>query len=781
MSNIKGTKKQKPRGTREHVESVKRNAAEAGKELDAEQAESVGQLAQALGEISEGEALAHLDSRLAFIERQVERLAARKDEADRGLQGELAVMRARVEDALEAVGSTAEQQRESLALLERRLAGVVADSERGSADVVTTLRKEIVAKVHETARRLEKLDARIRGEMAAFQDGFEERSRALAQSVTEAKVGFEEGLSEATEEVQGQIEAIDAAFKEYSESQSQIKEEIQAEMEAARSRIVEDITARVRELEGNLNELTEEAAAKVARADADVKALMEEVETRAAAARENASSVSESIQEGLASASYQLNRRLDEQLAEIQEQVEGERARIEMERAEALKEAEAQKASLESEIEQRWSAAAATIDQALTSDLGEIRQRIEGNEAKITQELEAHRAEVEASLASDRKESEEKLTSDREKISRTLEDNRAAIDQSLARMRSALEESQSSHRENLEERLSEERQTVEESMGAERREIEGRLSEWGAEVRLESQKLREAVENRSKAVAEALDVIRKELLTRIQASEEKTAGAAIRLKSLLDQQRREIVTDEQEWSGMLNEVGEELSALKIRVEELAGRVSTSEARRAAERGSSNASVESTSARLEALERRVREAVEDMVAKQGTRLEILASQVTGITETEVAAEEQVGAVDYLKRRVGEMAERVDEIVVKVNAIGRYVTKPGTAARLKGPAAAPPGLTERLTTIENAIEKLEAKEPEPLDAGIGARLEALERAIAELSMSITARSEQPPFVSATPHQPGSGIDLSVKVEEPQPKAVSGTILPSKKRRW
>lgn len=637
MSNSKGIKKQGPRGSRGDVDTVRRNAAAAGRQLEAEQEESVAQLAQALGEISEGEALAHLDSRLAFVERQVDRLTARRDETDRGTQGELAVMRARIEDAMEAVGATAEQQKDALNSLEKRLAGIVSEAERGSADVVESLRREIVSKVQDTANRLDKLDARIRGEMKAFEDGFDERSRALTGSIEEKSETFDERLTEAAEDLQAQLEETSARVVErlekHSGEQAALLQENEAELASARARMVEDFTARVSEIESKIAQTSEEAGKNIEEA----------------------------------------HRRLETTIAEAEHRSQ--------------------------EVSEKADALVVSID-----------ERLEG----------------------------------------------------------------------------------------ERREIEGRLSEWGAELRLETQRMREAVENRSKAVAEALDVVRRDLLARVQASEEKAAGAAIRLQSLIDQSKRELVSDEEEWSGLLTELGDDMSQLKIRVEELAGRVSAAEARRAAERGSSNANAEGFSARVEALEQKVRDAVEEMVAKQGTRLEMLASQVASMSETEVAAEEQFGSVEYLKRRVGEMAERLDEIVVKVNAIGRYVTKPGGAARIKGDQLLPGDLDQRLESIERAVEQLADRQasaqvapellnrienleksvagldvPRPSDseiAGMSDRLAALEKSIAELNATLAERTAR----AARP-------DFPVRVEEPRRKETSSTILPSKKRRW
>ena len=78
-----------PRGTKAEIDAVKKRAEEAGRAVHREQDTSVINLAQTLGEIGERETSAHLEARLGFLERQVERLATRRDEADRAIQAEL--------------------------------------------------------------------------------------------------------------------------------------------------------------------------------------------------------------------------------------------------------------------------------------------------------------------------------------------------------------------------------------------------------------------------------------------------------------------------------------------------------------------------------------------------------------------------------------------------------------------------------------------------------------------------------------------------------------------
>lgn len=733
MSNSKSNKKQGPRGSKADVASVRQNAAAAGRELRDERAESVSQLAQALGEITEGEALAHLDSRLAFIERQVERLNARRDEADRGVQGDLAVMRARIEDALEAVGATAEQQNQALVGLERRLNAIVAEAERGSADVVESLREEIVAKVQETAHRLEKLDARVRGETKAFEEGFDERARTIAQSISETRDALEERFEEAAGELQAQMDetlaGVDKTLARHTAEQSAFREEMEEQLDSARARLVEDLTARATETDARFEAMSRQT-------QGEIQGAIQGVQEAVAEAKEKSSRAAQRAEEIAA----RLDLRVDERLAEVDQKASAERA-------------------------------------------------------ALIERLNLERAQIDEKLSAGRSEVDERFVAEKVLIDERLNEDRARLDEQMAAARAEIEELLTTeHAETLD------------RLAAERREAEGRLSEWGAEFRMETQRLREAVENRSKTVAEALEVMRRELLSRIQASEEKAATSAVRLQSMIDQQKREIVSDEQEWSGMLQEVGENLAQLKVRVEELVGRVSASEARRASERGSSQAIAEGVAARVEALEQKVREAVEEVVAKQGTRLEMLSSQVAQINEGDVASEERAGAVEYLKRRVGEMAERIDEIMVKVNAIGRYVTKPGavrpvvadqplavdlaqrlgsieqamTELAVRDEVAAPAQLLERIAELEGTLTRLGAsRQPDPEVERISERLGSLEGAIAELS---AAMAERQVTEEAKPFAAGGYVpaDLSVRVEPPaQPTAT--TIIPSKRRRW
>jgi hypothetical protein len=113
--------KRASKASKSELDWVRTRAKKAEKELDREQTNSVVTIARALEDIADTEARAELDTRLAMVEEQLERLLERRDEVDQATQAELAVMRARIEDALDAIGAASESQRLTWAAMEERL------------------------------------------------------------------------------------------------------------------------------------------------------------------------------------------------------------------------------------------------------------------------------------------------------------------------------------------------------------------------------------------------------------------------------------------------------------------------------------------------------------------------------------------------------------------------------------------------------------------------------------------------------------------------------------
>lgn len=192
------------RNGRSHIKAVKQSADRASEELDFEQKESVKGLAEVLIEISAEESLAHLESRIAFLERQIDRLTERRDEVEGVLETELSMMKARIEDALQAVGSVLEEQREVRASIEASLGERFERSNERHAAEIASLRKDMAELVAEATARFVETEAHIKGEIKAFEDSSSERSR-ISSEVLEAGQEVTSGLSAQFEEMEERL------------------------------------------------------------------------------------------------------------------------------------------------------------------------------------------------------------------------------------------------------------------------------------------------------------------------------------------------------------------------------------------------------------------------------------------------------------------------------------------------------------------------------------------------------------------------------------------------
>ena len=158
------------RGSRAQIEAVKKTAEHAGLQLAREQDDSVSQVAQTLARLTENESLAQLDGRLTFAERQLDRLSSRREESDRLIDSELAVMRARLEDTLTAFAAATQEHREAAAASERRLRALASEAELHTRAMVEELRVEMEGRVDESTRSAARLEARIGGVKQAFEE-----------------------------------------------------------------------------------------------------------------------------------------------------------------------------------------------------------------------------------------------------------------------------------------------------------------------------------------------------------------------------------------------------------------------------------------------------------------------------------------------------------------------------------------------------------------------------------------------------------------------------------
>ena len=179
------------RGSRAQLEAVKLAGERADLELAQEQEISVTHLSRALDEITRHEAIAEVEGRLTFVERQVERLAARREESDHLIDSELALMRARLEDTLKAFAVATQAYREAAATAERRLRTVASEAERYTRGSVEALRLEITERLDETTYRAERLESRMAGEKQAFEEEAAVRANALSTALAQGRASIE--------------------------------------------------------------------------------------------------------------------------------------------------------------------------------------------------------------------------------------------------------------------------------------------------------------------------------------------------------------------------------------------------------------------------------------------------------------------------------------------------------------------------------------------------------------------------------------------------------------
>jgi chaperonin cofactor prefoldin len=90
-------------------------------------------------------ALTNIEARLDSLEIDLARATGSREDDARRIAGEMAVMKARVEDALTAFAATADQIRQTVSSIEKRLADLVVGEELDAS--VADVREELEARI----------------------------------------------------------------------------------------------------------------------------------------------------------------------------------------------------------------------------------------------------------------------------------------------------------------------------------------------------------------------------------------------------------------------------------------------------------------------------------------------------------------------------------------------------------------------------------------------------------------------------------------------------------
>lgn len=150
-----------------------------------------------LEEIGAQGAFADLEARVRDLEQDLERAETRAREADKGRQGELDLMRARIDEAMELVRSSMEEQRAAFHRFEERFAGAVEQAERSARGYVDELRDELTPRVQRTVVRTDEVAAELRGDLRALEEELAGRNAAAARLLEEARDELRERIEAA--------------------------------------------------------------------------------------------------------------------------------------------------------------------------------------------------------------------------------------------------------------------------------------------------------------------------------------------------------------------------------------------------------------------------------------------------------------------------------------------------------------------------------------------------------------------------------------------------------
>ncbi|MBW3662034.1 MAG: hypothetical protein KY469_02955 [Actinobacteria bacterium] len=231
-----------------------------------------------LAEIGAEEAVARLEARVADLEQDLERAGTRNEEAERARAGELEVMRARVDDALELVRETIEDHSSMWRRIEERL-DEAADATRESVgSALTTVRDDLSPKLDRATAELDTTVARITGQIQAARDDLEGRVTTIEGVVAEARTSLQDTVEELRAEQVDRDETLDSALTEVAARADGRLAELETSFGKRHDDLATRIDALRRELDGAAGELRASMNLKAQEATESVETLRHELE-----------------------------------------------------------------------------------------------------------------------------------------------------------------------------------------------------------------------------------------------------------------------------------------------------------------------------------------------------------------------------------------------------------------------------------------------------------------------------------------------------------------------
>ncbi len=189
------------------------------------------EVAEILSEIQSVTAVAQLESRVDSIEHDIARIATAHEEDSGRLSSELAIMKARIEDALGAVAATVAELRatgtRAEAPSELQAMAPAVDEDALRASIRLGLEEAVDAARTEVAARLKQIRSEVETTVSTARSEFQSSFTGLLQ-------GFETGLQSAREQAMAEI--------------GKVREKLEPELKAAREEFSDEVATLRRDL-----------------------------------------------------------------------------------------------------------------------------------------------------------------------------------------------------------------------------------------------------------------------------------------------------------------------------------------------------------------------------------------------------------------------------------------------------------------------------------------------------------------------------------------------------
>ncbi len=178
------------------------------RDADVGEDEAFAEVRDVLVEIATDAELAGLQSRLRELEHDVERLAADAESREAARRGQLDVMRARVDGALEALQGATDEHRGWSGRIEHRLTQLTSEIELSVGRLVDGIRDELSPPVHRFSVQLEDLEARLDGELESAAEAGRARVATLYDALEAVRAGAGDAVATAHRDLDSALELL---------------------------------------------------------------------------------------------------------------------------------------------------------------------------------------------------------------------------------------------------------------------------------------------------------------------------------------------------------------------------------------------------------------------------------------------------------------------------------------------------------------------------------------------------------------------------------------------